>query len=178
MFPRHCPICLNALVIATGDAAPRSCWSSRQLAPGFPTASVRGAETGSTARSALWSWRRNHSPSATFGDPGMAGEMPSHGSLSCYASWQCLGEGGPSSPIRSGREGNTVGHVVADNAWGCTVLSSVLVFLLRYSFLGSSSAPLPGHRTFPVAGCGPGVNTSGSALILPTRELSKAQLDL
>lgn len=49
---RHVSKPLSFLPERTGQADPHFCWSSRQLAPGFPTASLCGSETG--AHSLLW----------------------------------------------------------------------------------------------------------------------------
>lgn len=99
-----------------------------------------------------------------------------------YGSWWCLGGGGTNSPIRSGCEGNALGHVVADVPGGHTMPCSVLMFFPRHSFW-DQALYLPGQRPLLVGGHGLGVNTLDSALTLPTRELrvspqSRAQLDL
>lgn len=108
----------------------RGCWS----------------DSPSCSSSALWSWTGNRPPSAVFGDPGMTGEMPSQ---SGYGSRWCLGEGGGKFSHQKHPEGNSAGHVIADDAWGHTMPCSILMLLLRHGFPGSSSASLPGHGSFP-----------------------------
>lgn len=118
---RHVSKPLSFLSEYPGHADPHFCWSSRQLAPGFPTASVCGLETG--AHSLLWmegllvllsfltpapAVSCGAGPQITlpllFGDPRTAGERSSRASLSGCRSWQSLGKEGPNSPIRSGCE--------------------------------------------------------------------------
>lgn len=138
MFLSHCSACLRTAHSHGADL--HSCWSNRQLGPGFPTSSVCGAETGD--HKPLWiegllvllRFSDTCSGSAWCGYPRMTREMPSHASSSGYGSWQCLGEGGSNSPTRSGCEGNAIGQLIADNAWGHIMPCSLLMFLLRIHF--------------------------------------------